>query len=398
MSNTYIILKEKNLIHFTRENGYTYILDLNTTRISSSKTKDLKRYPFSSTDVFNIQKSELSLFEQFLLTLSKIYGLSRTTAETLNFEMGILLQKMERYLNFIESNFNKHIDNTKCLHTLFHPSYHIQAIVEDLSKNEELFFKNSSSIINFLKTQDEEVFYALICKPSLLLKKGLIFNSTLYKEVFEMNYNKRYMSYWGTNIQKFAYELCSYVFDMDKIKRDFFLYFFIDQKFMQIMNPHDVYSLVNKYLAACRLLNIKPKKTSNGMRELVEVLKAADDFKEYNSSELWQTIYTNAAEKLNFETDKFQILLPKEPRDLVEEGAKMHHCVGSYINKVQEGECYIVFIRKKENLEKPYITAQIKPSGEIGQYYLAYDRCISSKEDKEFKAAYAKHLAECWNE
>ena len=57
----------------------------------------------------------------------------------------------------------------------------------------------------------------------------------------------------------------------------------------------------------------------------------------------------------------------------------------------------IVFIRNKTNLETPYITCEVKPqNGTIGQYFLAYDKYISSKEDIEFKTMYQRHLSESW--
>jgi hypothetical protein len=55
-----------------------------------------------------------------------------------------------------------------------------------------------------------------------------------------------------------------------------------------------------------------------------------------------------------------------------------------------------VFVRHKANLTAPYITAQVKLNGELGQYFLAYDRYISSVEDQEFKDAFQEHLKANW--
>ena len=76
----------------------------------------------------------------------------------------------------------------------------------------------------------------------------------------------------------------------------------------------------------------------------------------------------------------------------------MHHCVGSYVNRVVENDCYIVFIRHKDTPDKCYLTCQVYTNGEIGQYYLAYDRRISTAEDRAFKEAFATHLATHWAE
>ena len=77
----------------------------------------------------------------------------------------------------------------------------------------------------------------------------------------------------------------------------------------------------------------------------------------------------------------------------------MHHCVGNYVNKIVDGSTYICFIRHKDNPDKQYITCQVDPNtGKIGQYYLAYDGLISSKEDIEFREAYQKYLFNCHKE
>ena len=45
--------------------------------------------------------------------------------------------------------------------------------------------------------------------------------------------------------------------------------------------------------------------------------------------------------------------------DLIDEGTQQHNCVGSYYNQsIANGEDFIFFIRKKDNLEKSYITCR----------------------------------------
>lgn len=63
--------------------------------------------------------------------------------------------------------------------------------------------------------------------------------------------------------------------------------------------------------------------------------------------------------KLEFENDKFVIKYPENPKDLIEEGYALNHCVGSYINRVANGETTILFIREKENVEKAYFTMEV---------------------------------------
>lgn len=50
--------------------------------------------------------------------------------------------------------------------------------------------------------------------------------------------------------------------------------------------------------------------------------------------------------------------LPHKAEEIIKEGKILHHCVGTYCDKVADGECVIVFCRKKENPDKPFATGE----------------------------------------
>ena len=58
--------------------------------------------------------------------------------------------------------------------------------------------------------------------------------------------------------------------------------------------------------------------------------------------------------------DGYCIVTPKKAKDITNEGKKLSHCVGSYISSIAENNSTIVFVRKKDNIEKPLYTAEIK--------------------------------------
>jgi len=62
----------------------------------------------------------------------------------------------------------------------------------------------------------------------------------------------------------------------------------------------------------------------------------------------------------SFSDDTFTIVVPSKPEDLSKEGASLHHCVGSYISRVANGENLIIFCRKKDVPEEPLLTIDIK--------------------------------------
>ena len=75
----------------------------------------------------------------------------------------------------------------------------------------------------------------------------------------------------------------------------------------------------------------------------------------------------------------------------------MHHCVGSYVNRVLDGDTYICFVRHKDTPDECYITCQVRTDGTINQYFLAYDKRITKDEDREFYTAFQNHLTANWN-
>jgi hypothetical protein len=76
-------------------------------------------------------------------------------------------------------------------------------------------------------------------------------------------------------------------------------------------------------------------------------------------------------EKLEYENkdDDFCVVIPTEPGDLANEGLELHHCVKSYIEKVADGNTNIVFIRKKDEKEKPFFTVEVSNDKTIEQVH-----------------------------
>ena len=109
----------------------------------------------------------------------------------------------------------------------------------------------------------------------------------------------------------------------------------------------------------------------------------------------WHDYYSNLyVDSLNAETDnkisavakKYEcllkplpnltLLMPTKTNDFIKEGNSLHHCVGrmSYNTKMANDETLIIFIRKSEKVEKPYVTMEYDPhSKKIKQLYADHD-------------------------
>lgn len=85
---------------------------------------------------------------------------------------------------------------------------------------------------------------------------------------------------------------------------------------------------------------------------------------------------------LDFEMDGMKFLLPTTPEELAAEGNALHHCVGSYTDRVARKECVILFLRQCEDLNKPFYTVEVR-GGKIAQVR-GMRNCDATPEVKAF--------------
>lgn len=78
------------------------------------------------------------------------------------------------------------------------------------------------------------------------------------------------------------------------------------------------------------------------------------------------------------------IVIPTKPEDLAEEGINLSHCVGQYIDRVAEGECHILFLRRRGDPERSLVTLQLSGK-QICQAQGANRRPITEQERKFLK-------------
>ena len=150
------------------------------------------------------------------------------------------------------------------------------------------------------------------------------------------------------------------------------------------------------YLAMCRDMEKKPEKVNNFMREYCETRTTWLLRKEEFDNKKLVANYARHAKAWEFSYGNYIVSIPTCGQDIVTEGERMHHCVGSYVSRVVRGETFICFIRHKDKPDEPYITCQVETDGGINQYFLAYDRYISSHDDVAFKRAFQDYLREVW--
>lgn len=109
--------------------------------------------------------------------------------------------------------------------------------------------------------------------------------------------------------------------------------------------------------------------------------KAKEDIKRFNKLLKKLRKETSDAEPMNLKIEGLFIRLPAELDELKTEGEFLHHCVGTYRDKVAKGETMIFFIRREEEPDKPYYTLEWK--GKVIQCR-GFKNCDMTPEVKAF--------------
>ena len=96
--------------------------------------------------------------------------------------------------------------------------------------------------------------------------------------------------------------------------------------------------------------------------------------------------YQEVISQLNvqeYDNGEFSITIPKSTQAIIEEGRKLRHCVGVYVDKVGRREDMIFFLRKDR--EVPYVTIEVKDK-KVTQIEGGLDNRYISKDSEEYKA------------
>ena len=96
---------------------------------------------------------------------------------------------------------------------------------------------------------------------------------------------------------------------------------------------------------------------------------------------------------LNFENDDFIVVVPTTATEFEQEGNAQSNCVfTSYLSQVINGKTNIVFIRKKTDVTKSYITCEISRRGYINQYLGRCNNVVREEKAIAFYNEYENYL------
>lgn len=157
-----------------------------------------------------------------------------------------------------------------------------------------------------------------------------------------------------------------------------------------ISNSRTGLTLLKDYITMCKEMEVPYEKYPKSLKREHDV--TVINYQIFNQKKTSQD-FEDIMMKNDYLTDEkldkeYCIILPESSKDLVVEGGKLNHCVGSYTKKVEKGETIIAFLRKKKDMFKPLVTLEIR-GWRVNQARGSSNRSVT-KEEKDYITKWAE--------
>lgn len=200
---------------------------------------------------------------------------------------------------------------------------------------------------------------------------------------------------------------CTYYTTFSKDKLSFIAYFLahglwdfyvrMETKEISSWRKNDIYTDITNtltdYFRMCDYFK-KPYEKSDFFKQFVALSKTYKIEQTTIENNTLKDFYSRYANKISFENNDFEVILPTCREDFKKEADSQHNCVyTTYFPKVIKNETIVVFIRRKTEIAKSYITCEISiTSGLIKQYLAIYNHQVTNENAINFKKDYQAFL------
>ena len=167
-------------------------------------------------------------------------------------------------------------------------------------------------------------------------------------------------------------------------------YIFIDVRYQGLVSPRDTLSILKDANVMAKKIGVElSEKYPKSLKLTHDVLTM-----NYNSmvkeenKKAFDDMYGEWKNKYEYHNDKFSIIAPKTPNDIVLEGSSQNNCCSSYIDSVRDKKCVILFLRRTKLKDVSEVTVEVRED-KIVQIKAFANRNIN-REHEEFVKEWAK--------
>mgnify|MGYP001668268855 CR=1 FL=1 len=147
--------------------------------------------------------------------------------------------------------------------------------------------------------------------------------------------------------------------------------------------PREVLYMQSDYIRMCKQMGVDYERFPKHVIQVHNEMQAKYQIEE-------NAIKTEAFSRrvaeyrdLRLEEKAYIIRTPGSMMEMIQEGQKMHHCVGSYADRFINGSSMIFFMRKASEPDNPYITMEFDRAGRLVQARKARNMPIDNKTESD---------------
>ena len=357
-----IIIKEKNMLYFTNNQNRTYSLDINKGGFISTQGKPMASTPSGFVACLrDMEKSEMSTLLRYMRYRHEY--MNRNYVEIVKeADMLTICDKLDAI------GFKPEYD-----WDIFHNDSNLKTIADNFKAFARAYMENADlDIENFCNNVKRNRYIAKyhITNPYVIENNSFI----RIVEILESRLNEEDMPMAMYYINKGLLEFS--------------------------MNHSVVYNLVEQlcnFFEVCDAIGHTPTK-DDFYRQYINVMRTY----RMRKQEIDATAIVNQLAKhskaWDFENNMFTIIVPTSPADFEAEAKVQQNCVFStYMQKVVRGETNVVFVRKKDNVDHPFITCEVDNYGNIRQYLLHHNYSPEyGTAEMAFKVEFQEYLRSMW--
>lgn len=361
------IVKEKNFLIFTNNKGNTYRFDISTGIMYSTRGKAMASQP---EGLVSFMRSYA--FRGNSMLLGFLYH-----AHEWN---GIRYNDFSRFTD-VMSIYDR-LDAIGYYDSCNYSESEIKFLMENFKKFARAYkADNELTVRDFISNYQEELFY-----QELKIKVDDYYTEEILRLVYNMYRNT-------LNPKDISiYRLIAYY-----LSRGVYMFF--------NNNPicsyrSNITNMFEDYFEMCNVIGYEPTK-DDFFKQYIMVKKTYIANKKKYDSEKIQKHYEKHSKIWDFETDELFIYVPTCSDDFKDEGEQQSNCVYTmYLEKVLRGDTNVIFIRRKDNPKKSYITCEVTNEGYILQYYYAHNRYVpqTDKVETAFRSGLVDYITTHWND
>lgn len=172
------------------------------------------------------------------------------------------------------------------------------------------------------------------------------------------------------------------------------LYLFREVKMTQGFNSaSDAITYLRDYIRMSKEMQVEFEKYPKSLKKEHDLITRNYNLivkGRYDMESFTEAVNIKDYQKLKYirKNEDFCIITPQSPDDLIREGSELSHCVASYVKSITEGKCKIVFMRRLNRLDQPFITIEVR--GLNIRQAKGYSNRSVTAEQKQFIKEWAK--------